>query len=172
MTRIYWFTLHCVAEPHLSLLHREKHIKNLWQCFSSFLLLPHTFRLTSSVMSVDADLCEFCYERLMPWRTRDVWREYEYDTMDCERDVHPQLCNTSWPCVFADLVLLREALQRTLGIRDRLGCSCRLLAIHMRPAGFYQVIPPLLICACYPNTTELYCCCICEVILSGSNCHY
>lgn len=33
--------------------------------------------------------------------------------------------------------LLREAWQRALGIRDRLGCSRRLLAIPMRPARFY-----------------------------------
>ena len=32
MTHVYWSTLHCVVELHLSGLHREKHTKNFWWC--------------------------------------------------------------------------------------------------------------------------------------------
>ena len=42
MTRMYWSSLHCIVELHLSGLHREKHTPKLLAVCCSFLLLPWT----------------------------------------------------------------------------------------------------------------------------------
>jgi hypothetical protein len=42
-TQVYWSAIHCIAELHLSELHREKHTKRLLVQCCSFLLLQQTW---------------------------------------------------------------------------------------------------------------------------------
>ena len=77
MTHMYWSALHCMAELHLSGLHREKCTKNVLVVYYSFLSLLRT--LIGRVMSAETDSCA---ERQDPWRTHDVWREYKKDSID------------------------------------------------------------------------------------------
>jgi hypothetical protein len=55
-THMYWFTLHCVVELHLSELHREKYSKNFWWC-AAVSCHFHGFRLIGRVMSAETDTC-------------------------------------------------------------------------------------------------------------------
>jgi len=56
-------------------------------------LLSQTYMPRKDVVSKDS------------WRTRDVWREYKYDSMDCERGL---LIAVQSFLVFADLHLIEK----------------------------------------------------------------